>query len=108
MTMEDQQHHLDIISCESNKLSNFKKILAIEKQQVSIARKKNNACADASKTDRDQQDEADKIQFQMECTREAEERRSLLQAVVSECQASGFKMPPSLIKLLHYNNGNFK
>ena len=51
-------------------------------------------------------DNAEKLQVMLDSKKEADERRSLPQAVISECDAYGFRMPPSLIKLLHHNNGN--
>lgn len=49
----------------------------------------------------------EKIRFEEEIKKEAEQKSLLLQAVVNEAASSGFPMPPSLVKLLQSNNGNF-
>ena len=63
--------------------------------------------ADAQQNEYDVQKKAEQMAFEMECKRDAEEKKSLLQAVINESSESGYPMPPSLIKLLNHNNGKY-
>lgn len=45
------------------------------------------------------------IEFQEEIRRDAEEKKLLLQAIVNEADASGCRLPSSVIRMMHSQNG---
>ena len=47
----------------------------------------------------------EKLQFEKEIRDEEAEKKMLVQGIINEAHASGCQLPPSLIKLLHGNNG---
>ena len=104
--MEEEQQYLDLISSETSKLQGLKESHKIE---LDLRKKKAKAYADSQAANAEQSKlemiRAEKLAFEKECSREAEEKKSLLQAVINEAQESGFPMPPSLIKLLNHTNG---
>lgn len=107
MSIEQEQQIVDTIANETARLSSLR-----ESQRIEVRlKKKTNDSADsaaiAAEQARVDQIRAEKIAFEQECRKEAEEKKSLLQAVINECDESGYPMPPSLIKLLNHTNGNF-
>lgn len=110
MPLTEQQSYVDKITRETAKLSSLKKALECDDEK-----NQSNKCSPATttatttekQTDLDNEDRAEKVRFEIEMKKEAEERRGLLQAIISESQASGFPIPPSLIRLLNSNNGNY-
>lgn len=54
----------------------------------------------------DERQKVDELSLKIKLQIEARQNRDLLQAVIAESKASGFPMPPSLIKLLNSTNGN--
>lgn len=104
----DEQHYLDIITNETSRLQSLRESHNIEVNEIQ-KRKKNDADAEADDAEQSRIEElrAEKIAFEKECSRDAEEKKSLLQAVINESRESGFPMPPSLIKLLNHTNGKY-
>lgn len=102
---------MDLISSETARLKGLKTSHDIELQQQK-KKKELNSVTDAVKAAATEQHRTDKLReekhlFDQECRNEAEEKKSLLQAVINEAKESGFPMPDSLIKLLNNTNGKF-
>lgn len=99
---------MDVITVESSKLKKLKESYALELQQDADDSIHGNADDDeiTSKQIKEKQ-RVDDLEFQIQCQLEAKNNRSLLQCVVSEAKASGYPMPPSLIKLLNSTNGKY-
>lgn len=101
MSIEMQQQFYDLITRESEKLVNLRNVSCIldQDQNEVIPSKQNeeNIAAEKEKKDR--------LQFEEEMRKEAEEKQLLLQAVINEAQESGYPLPKSMIKLLHSQNG---
>lgn len=55
--------------------------------------------------DAEENERRERIDFQEEIEREAQEKQTLLQCIVNEEEATGYPLPPSMVKLLHSNNG---
>lgn len=113
MTLEEEQAQLNVISRETRKLKSLK-----ESHEIELSQKPPSEPSQVPDDDDDGDDAAEKIQnevqkkaeqlaFEMECKRDAEEKKSLLQAVINESSEAGYPMPPSLIKLLNHNNGKY-
>lgn len=99
MSCEEEQQFLNVITNASTKLDTLRKILSMEEL------KKNKEKREQAFTSTDATEENyDELEFQRQCQKEADERKSLLQALISESEAAGFPLPPSLIKLLHSTN----
>ena len=47
----------------------------------------------------------EKMDFEEELKRESKEKQEMLQDIIREAAESGCKLPPSLIRMLHGNNG---
>ena len=104
LSVEEEQPYLNVISRETRKLKSLK-----ESHQIELSQKTTQPepvpAADAEKIQIELQKKAEQMAFDMECKRDADEKKSLLQAVINESSESGYPMPPSLIKLLNHNNG---
>ena len=106
MTLEEEQAYLNVMSRETRKLKSLKESHNIELSQKTPSEPIEIAAADDDdETQVQVQKKAEQMAFEMECKRDAEEKKSLLQAVINESSESGYPMPPSLIKLLNHNNG---
>lgn len=99
MSLHDEQKYLDVISNETEKKKNFLKIRNLEVEDDQPPEKL------PPHPHNDLELEKHQLEFQAQCQREAEEKKSLLSAVIAESKASGTPLPSSLIKLLHHNNG---
>lgn len=95
---------MDLITVESTKLQKLKETYALETKQATRSQKGSPKEDIVSKEMREKK-RVDDLEFQIQCQLEAKNNRSLLQCVVAEAKASGYPMPPSLIKLLNSTNG---
>lgn len=100
MSNQDQQSLLDIISHETEKLANLRKAYSLENNSIKKKKNESTIATDDAETELVRE----RLDFEIQCKKESDERRQLLHAMILECKESGFKMPPSLIKLLNYNN----
>ena len=100
---------MDDIYNETAKLQGLKHSRNIELGQKNKTEKSTAAtaadAAAATEQRRLNEANAEKRAFELECKKDADEKKSLLQAVINEAHESGFPMPPSLIKLLNHTNG---
>lgn len=102
--MEQEQLLLDRITSESSKLQKLKESYIFEEKTGEKKKMSDDAEEQLAETEKKRSQELEShIRIQLE----AQQSRSLLQAVISESKASGFPMPPSLIKLLNSTNGNY-
>ena len=104
MTFDEEQDVLAAITNETAKLKRLKETHDLELKQMKNTKKAPNASEIADKLC---QERKEKLDHDLLSKRESEEKRHLLQAVISEAEESGFPMPPSLIKLLNHTNGKF-
>ena len=100
-----QQQFYDLITRESGKLINLKHVHSIVDQD----RTQKKIIPDNEKDEilAAEKERREKMEFEEEIKRDAEEKQMLLQATINEAEESGFPLPKSLIKLLHSQNGNF-
>ena len=102
LSVEKEQQLLDLITCETQKLKNLDKNLTLEIAQETEQQKHMKAAIEVGKSkssvNSENKDDDEK---------DAEEKRALLQAVISEAQAAGSPMTPSLVKLLNNATGTF-
>ena len=98
-----QQHFYDLISRESGKLVNLKNMYNVDlehkKKQIQM---EHVPCPEEIAAENERRE---KLQFDEEIRKEAEEKQLLLQAIINESAASGCPIPKSLIQLLHSQNG---
>lgn len=100
---------MDTISTETSRLQSLKESHQIEVDQENKKKESNSVAAAAATAATEEYRigrlNEEKKTFEAECRNEAEEKKSLLQAVINEAEDSGYPMPPSLIKLLNNTNG---
>lgn len=104
MSIEMQQQFYDLITRESEKLANLRNVYNVlaQDQEKIIPNKESEDSIAAEKEKRE------RLQFEEEMRKEAEEKQILLQAVINESAESGYPLPKSMIKLLHSQNGKKK
>lgn len=105
MSASQEQCFLDVISRETQKLMNLRNLYNLEQEKLHNERKAKDRAPFYVKGDAAERERRDQFIFQKEIERETEEKRSLLQAVISEAASSGYPLPPSLIKLMNSQNG---
>lgn len=105
MSASQQQCFLDVISRETKKLMNLRNAYNLEQEKLHNERKcRDRAPFYVKDDDAAHKERRDQLMFQLEIERETEEKRSLLQAVISEAASSGNPLPPSFIKLMESQN----
>lgn len=99
-----QQRFYDSISTETEKLQNLRNshnaFMEQRKKEKSLKQRNPYINDEAAENEK-----REKMENEEEIRRDAEEKKLLVQAVINEANASGFPMPPSLVKLLQSNNG---
>ena len=105
MSLSEQQAFYDEITNETEKLALLKSSYNVELDQRS-KRKQLKARNPYHNEIAEDNERREKLNFQEEIERESMEKKSLVQAIQNEAAATGYPLPPSLVKLLHSNNGN--
>lgn len=98
--MEEQQSYLDLIVREQEKLLSLNHSHNVDLAHKKMAPKK-IYCNDEAK----ERERQERIDFEEEIQREAKEKQILLQSIIRESKEMGCPLPPSLLKMLHSNNG---
>lgn len=105
MSAAQNQCFLDVISRETQKLMSLKHLYSLEQAKLHNDRKvKDRAPFYVDNGDTEKEDRREQFDFQLEIERDTNEKRALLQAVISEAAASGHPLPPSFIKLMQSQN----
>lgn len=104
MSASQEQCFLDVISRETQKLMNLKNMFNIEQEKLHNERKVKDRAPFYVNSGVGENEKREQLNFQIEVERETEEKRALLQAVISEAAASGHPLPPSFIKLMQSQN----
>lgn len=105
MSASQEQCFLDVISRETQKLMNLRSMYNLEQEKLHNERKVKDRAPFYVHDDSAEKDKRDQYEFQLQMRRESEEKKSLLQDVISEATSSGFQLPPSFIKLMSNQNG---
>lgn len=105
MSASQEQCFLDVITRETQKLMHLRSTYNLEQEKLHNERKLKDRAPFYVHDDSAEKDRRDQLNFQLQMSREAEEKKSLLQAVVGEATSSGFQLPPSFIKLMSSQNG---
>lgn len=98
-----QQSFYDLITRESEKIVSLRDMYTVDvekkrkDERLQRLQDENHVAAENEKKER--------IRFEEEMKKEALEKKMLLQDIINEANESGYPLPPSLIKLLHGNNG---
>lgn len=105
MSTSQQQCFLDVISRETEKLMNLKKALSIDQEKQHHIKKVKDRAPFYANDATASKERTEQREFEAEIDREAQEKNALLQAVINDYAESGHPLPPSMIKLMHSNNG---
>lgn len=100
LSVAQQQSYLDLIAREQEKLVSLKHSHNVDINHNSTEVKKPN-CNDEAK----ERERQERLAFEEDLEREAHEKKVLLQNIIKEATEMGCPLPPSLLKMLHGNNG---
>ena len=105
MSASQEQCFLDVISRETKKLMNLRNTFNLEQEKLHHERKVKGRSPFYVHDDTADKERRERLNFQLEIEREAEEKKSLLEAAIREAASSGFPFPPSFVKLMESQNG---
>lgn len=100
-----QQKFYDLITRETKKLANLKNSYSMLSHERDNPKKEEPPSRNEQAAANEIQE---KIEFEEELKRDADQKALLLQGIINECAASGNPLPKSLIQLLHNQNGIYK
>ena len=107
MSASQEQCFLDVISRETQKLMNLRSVYALEQEKRHNERKAKDRAPFYRSNDNADKERKEQLEFEREVENDSQEKRALLQAVISEAAASGNPLPPSFIKLMQSQNSKY-